>query len=429
MEAPYPALLKSVFQEAVSACSPEALLQRLVSTDNTGIRIAGHELGTGPIHVFASGKAAVSMTQAISRLLGNRIAGGIVVSPVSRPKLPPGFRHFTGGHPIPNRDSHRAGLAMMAALSALTPADPFVYLLSGGSSALLEVPIAPLSIGDIATVTAQLLNAGIPIENINRVRIHLSKLKGGGLGDLTRAKGLVLLMSDVLGNPLPVIGSGPFWPVERDYGSCISLLHQQNLWRQLPSAVRAVLTRPPADIPRKFRKFPHKIIGDNTRFLDAVQQALEKRKIFFDVADTALSGEAATVGDLVATFAQVTAATMKSGERFALLFSGEPTVRVRGSGLGGRCQELALAALGRLRGDPAVTVFAAGSDGRDGPTDAAGAIADSRAWHVAQEKGLSSAAFLKENDSYHFFEATDSLVKTGATGINLLDIVITLLHP
>lgn len=422
-------LLKTVFQEAVEACSPERLLQPLVFPDKTGILIAGHEMGNCPIHVFGSGKAAVYMTNALHRVLGKRVAGGTVISPEKHPSLPPLFRYFTGDHPIPGSRSLHAGKEMMNALAALTPSDHFVYLLSGGSSALLEVPTEPLSIENIAVVTELLLKSGLPIEETNRIRVHLSQLKGGGLGNRISAKGIVLVMSDVMGNSPSVIGSGPFWPVERDYSVCMELLRQQDLWHELPAAIQAAFTHPPDDTPREFRQFQHEIVADNNTLLLAVQAALEKRKITARIASDCLAGEAADVGHQIADFALMTAQIMKSGEKLALLFSGETTVTVKGDGIGGRCQELALSALATLRGNPAVTLFAAGSDGRDGPTDAAGANADSRAWKQATEKQLSPEAFLARNDSYHFFQAADGLIYTGSTGINLLDIIIALIHP
>ena len=421
-------VLKTVFQEAIKACSPDSLLPPLIEISPNGIRIAGHDAGSSPLHLFASGKAAVSMASACHKVLGKHLAGGVIVSPEPAPSLPPIFRHFTGAHPVPDDRSFLAGREIMRAMAGLSATDQFIYLLSGGSSALMEVPVASLSMADIAFVTEVLVKSGLPIEEINRIRIHLSRLKGGGLGNTVQATGIVLVMSDVLRNPLPLIGSGPFIPVERNYMECANLLRQRKLWGKLPGTVRDFFTNAATATYRKFRQFPHKIIADNKTMLRAVQTALENRNIPARIADEALAGEAEKTGRQIADFAAVTAATLKTGEKMALLFSGETTVNVRGNGLGGRCQELALAALTELRGNPAVTVFAAGSDGRDGPTDAAGAIADSQTWEKSRKMSLSPENFLTQNDSYHFFHSTGSLIKTDPTGINLLDIVIALIQ-
>ncbi len=422
-------LLKTVFQEAIDSCSPDKLLLPLIRTDKTEARIAGHSLGTGPVHVFGSGKAAVSMAIALRQALKERIAGGLIVSPEESPALPSPLRHITGGHPIPTSKSQRAGEEMMREMAALKPTDRFVYLLSGGSSALIEVPEPPISVRDIAHATKLLLNAGLPIKETNRIRVHLSRLKGGGLGSLVSAKGIVLAMSDVMGDALSVIGSGPLWPVERDYRMCAELLRQRGLWQEFPAAVRENLTHPANGLPREFRRFQHEIVANNNTLLLAVQTALEKRNYPASIVTDRLEGEAAVVGRQIVDFAKLTAETMKSKEKLALLFSGETTVTVKGDGTGGRCQELALAALIELKGNPTVTLLAAGSDGRDGPTDAAGAIADQQVWKNARKLGLSPERFLAKNDSYHFFHTTGGLIQTGTTGINLLDIVIVLIHP
>ena len=423
-----PTLLKEAFREAISACSPKNILPPLIEVSEDATRIAGHDSGHGPLHVFGSGKAAVSMANSLHPVLGDRITGGVIVSPEESPILSAPLVHFTGDHPIPTARSLRAGNEMMQAMTALKDSDQFVYLLSGGSSALMEVPEPPLSISDIAITTKLLLEAGLPIEDTNMVRIHLSRLKGGGLLKQIRAKGLVLVMSDVLFSSLSVIGSAPLWQVKQEHKVCVELLRKQNLWHELPAAVQAAFTRPPDDTHREFRQIPHEIVADNNTLLLAVQASLEKQKITVRIASDCLAGDATKIGRQIADFALLTAETMKSGEKLALLFSGETTVTVKGKGSGGRCQELALSALATLRGNPDITVFAAGSDGRDGPTDAAGAVADRSAWIKSRKLGLSPEDFLAQNDSYHFFQSTGSLIHTGPTGINLLDVVIALIQ-
>jgi len=427
MNAEHSVTLKEVFLEAVTACSPRTLLPPLIESSRDCIRIAGHSLGNNPLHVFGSGKAAVSMANSLYTALGKRIAGGTLVSPEESPTLPPNLRHFTGDHPIPTERSYRAGQVMMQAMKSLLPSDRFVYLLSGESSALMEIPAPPFSISDIAIATKLLFEAGLPIADTNMVRIHLSRLKGGGLSKQIRAKGIVLVMSDVLDSPLSVIGSAPLWAVKRNYNACVDLLRNNGLWPALPANIRSFLTKSPEEEPLSFA-IPHEIVADNRTMLYAVRAALEDRKVPVRIVSDHLDGEAADVGHGIAGLALNVSESLKDGEKLALLFSGETTVTVKGNGTGGRCQELALAALAELQGNPAITLFTAGSDGRDGPTDAAGAVADHRIWIKSQEIGLFSEKFLAQNDSYHFFQSTGGLINTGPTGINLLDIVIALIQ-
>ncbi len=421
-------LLKEVFLEALSACSPDILLPSLIEESQKCVRIAGHDLGSKPLHVFGSGKAAVSMVNSLHMALGNRIAGGTLVSPEESPSLHLALRHFTGDHPIPTERSYRAGIEMVRAMKSLLPSDRFVYLLSGGSSALMEVPEPPLSISDIAIVTRLLLEAGLPIEATNMVRIHLSRLKGGGLSRQIRAKGLVLVMSDVLDSPLSVIGSAPLWQVKQNYNDCADLLQNNGLWSALPSSVRTFISDRPKEAEPRSPVIPHEIVADNRTMLNAVRAALENRKVPVRIVSNHLDGESADVGHWIARLALTVSESIEDGEKLALLFSGETTVTVKGKGNGGRCQELALAALAEVRGNPAITLFAAGSDGRDGSTDAAGAVVDHRIWINSRKMGLFPEEFLAQNDSYHFFQSTGGLINAGPTGINLLDIVIVLIQ-
>ncbi|NOY23078.1 MAG: DUF4147 domain-containing protein [Acidobacteria bacterium] len=423
------AMLRNVFRKAVAACSPTALLPPLIETSDRRVRIAGHEFGSGPIYIFGSGKAAVSMAHAALGILGNRVAGGTIVSPETAPSLPAALRHFTGDHPVPTENSEKCGKEMMDALTALAPSDIFVYLLSGGSSALMEVPVSPLTISDVAATTEILLKTGLPIEDVNTIRIHLSRIKGGGLLKQTRAKGIVLVMSDVLNNPLSVIGSGPFWPVKRNHRACTDILQRHGLWKSLPAAVRSFFTHVKEENRLTSQTIPHEIVADNKTFAHAVRKALENRGMPVRVASAHLNGEAADAGCRIANLALNEVKSPETGKKLALIFSGETTVTVRGTGKGGRCQELALAALTELKGNPAITLLAAGSDGRDGPTDAAGAIVNQQVWESARKNGYSPEKFLARNDSYRFFRNAGGLFQTGPTGINLLDIIIVLIHP
>ena len=368
------ALLERIFREAVAECHAKKLMRGLPPE---------------PYSVLACGKAAREMADA---------AGGtaLVVTP----------RHGDGaaGHPLPDTRSEAAGRAALAAAARVR--DRLVVLLSGGASALWCVPAPGLELGDKIAATRALMASGADIYAINTVRKHLSALKGGRLAAAAHAPITCILLSDVLGDDPSVIGSGP----------CVadpSTLEEARAIAQatprFPSRVLDFLARQAAETPKQITS-DVVIIGNHETLRQAAVRAAQRASIRCSLLPPAADDVAACEQRLAGL-----------AEGTLWISGGEPTVRVRGAGRGGRCQQLALAMARRIRGTEKV-FLAAGSDGSDGPTEAAGAVVDGSTWDEAIRRGLDPARALDENDSYSVHAVLGSHVVTGPTGTNLLDL-------
>src|SRR5579875_1911149 len=336
------------------------------------------------------------MAKALEEVLGERLYSGIAVtkkgSSRSRSKR---IRLLEAAHPVPDRTSLAAAHAVRELLAQLHARDLLLLAISGGASALLTAPVPPLTLADKKKTTALLLRAGADIFELNAVRKHLSLLKGGRLAALAYpATVLALLLSDVIGDSVDVIGSGPEAPKPGD---------------------------------PLFRTVHHVIVGSNRLALAAAVAEAKRRGFRTLLLTSSLQGEAREAGQM---HGQILREIASSGNPISapacLLSGGETTVTVRGSGLGGRNQEFALAAALAISGLDQVTVLSAGTDGTDGPTPAAGAIANGTTLARALHLGLDPHRFLLENDSYHFFDALGDLIHTGPTGTNVMDIHLLL---
>jgi hydroxypyruvate reductase len=309
-------------------------------------------------------------------------------------------------------------------------------LISGGASALLPLPAPPIALEEKQAVTQMLLASGASIQEINAVRKHLSAIKGGQLARMARpAKVISLLLSDVVGDQLDVIGSGPTAPDASTFADAQSVLDKYGLSARLPAAVReriaagvrGDLPETPKENDPAFRRTRNFIVGSNRLAVDAAEA--RARQLGFEplVLSTTMEGETREVARVHAAIAREVVASGRPVKRPACLISGgETTVTLRGGGLGGRNQEFVLAAAIELAGCPGVVVLSAGTDGTDGPTDAAGAIADGTTVAAAAAKGLDARRYLADNDSFHFFEAAGGLLITGPTRTNVMDVRLVL---
>jgi glycerate 2-kinase len=386
------------------------------------------------IYVIGAGKASAQMARAVERLLGVRIGGGeINVKDGHGAKLRR-IRINECGHPVPDRRGVAGARRIAQIASQAGPHDLIVCLISGGASALLPLPAPPITLAEKQQTTRLLLHCGASIHEINGVRKHISRIKGGQLARLAYpATLLTLILSDVIGDDLDVIGSGPTVPDRSTFAEARAIFEKYGIWNKLPVSVRerfrdfAEETPKPGD--KIFEKTRNVIVGSNALAIDAAAE--EARRLGFHtlVLSTFVEGEAREVARVHAAIAKEIQSSGRPVPRPACLISGgETTVTVRGRGLGGRNQEFALAAAIDIAGfGDNMLILSAGTDGTDGPTDAAGAIADSTTLERAQALGLDAAAFLRSNDSYHFFEATADLIKTGPTGTNVADLQIILL--
>lgn len=389
-----------------------------------------------PVWVVAVGKASVPMASALAATRGMRIAGGLIIGPGDRAETPPGLTYAPASHPVPDAASEAAARRALAiAGEARRQGGGLVVLLSGGASALMTLPAPGLGLADKARTTALLLAAGAPIEDLNSVRKHLSAIKGGRLAAAAGAC-VTLAISDVVGPPPDdpsAIGSGPTAADGTTFADALAAIDRAGVRDEVPQAVLELLERgsrgeveetiKPGD-PR-LAGAVYRLIGSRADALAGAREAAEARGYATLTIDEPVVGAARAAG---ARLAEMAARWLPETRRpFCLLAAGETTVRVRGAGKGGRNQELALAAALAGLPDAACAMASAGTDGVDGPTDAAGAVVDSTTLDRAARAGLGDPArYLDANDSYRFFEPLGDLIKTGPTGTNVGDLQVVL---
>jgi hydroxypyruvate reductase len=412
---------------AIRAVHAGALLEAALSNPSTGFRIAQ------PTTVVAAGKASRSMVESYLRLAGNACRQGMVAAPGGRPgSLPDRIRWFNAGHPVPTSGSVDAGAFAIQLAHDTGPDSQFVVLLSGGASALLALPQPGLTLDDKQRVTSALLAAGARIDELNCVRKHLSAVKGGRLAAACRATTFTFAVSDVV-NPVDddpaVIGSGPTVADPTTYKEALQILDRLGVGPSIPAAARDILERgargeiEESPKPGDARvRGEYRIIGNRRTAMAAVRAEAERRGYRVMVEEAAIVGEAREAGPRLVARALDYA---RSGERACLVASGETTVKVRGTGKGGRNQELVLAALPDLASaSRPVFLASVASDGVDGPTDAAGAWAGPDLASRANDAGLDAVRALENNDAYSFFDALGNLIRTGWTDTNVGDLQI-----
>ncbi len=391
------------------------------------------------LRVVAVGKAAVPMARAAVDILGARIADGVIVTKTGHAEahgLPERLVVIESGHPIPDEAGVRAGRAVIRLLASSTANDRLLLLLSGGGSALLPAPVQGVTLDNLQATTDALLRAGATIGELNTVRKHLSQLKGGQLARKAAPAPLTaLILSDVVGDPLDVIASGPTAPDPTTYGEARKVLRRFGLTAEVPVAVLDHLdagceghrdeTPKPGDA--LFAEVSNVIVGANRLAAEAVVAEARSMGYASLLLSTFVEGEAREVAKVaVALVREVRAFGRPVHAPACLVWGGETTVTVRGTGKGGRNQELALAAAMALEGTPDVLLLALATDGTDGPTDAAGAIVDGETIVVARQKGWDAYATLESNNSYPLLADTGDLLRLGPTGTNVNDLLIIL---
>ena len=392
-------------------------------------------------HLIAAGKAAWPMAAACLARAPRRPARAMVVSPVPLAEATAGVDPFVGGHPVPTAGSVAAGRRALEIAASAAEDDVLVVLLSGGASALLEVPADGVSLDDLRAATDRLLRAGADIAALNAVRKHLSAIKGGRLAAAAAGRTLALAISDVVGDDLSVIASGPTVGDPTTYRDALGVLERFGGTRAFPPAVAAVLEDGArggrADTPKpssaSLARAATMVVGALGDALDGARREAMTRGYDVQLEAAPVTGEARAAA--LGLFARLCRPSPAPGRPRCLLSGGETTVTVTGSGRGGRNQELALALAAPLarRAAPAL-VASVGTDGIDGPTDAAGAIVDHTSAGRARAAGLGEPdAYLRNNDAYAFFRALGDLVVTGPTGTNVGDLQVAMLpgdvHP
>jgi hydroxypyruvate reductase len=413
---------RAIFRAALDAADPSAAVTRHLARRNFD--------HYRHIYVLGAGKAGASMAQAAERVLGKRITAGLINVKYGHTARLRRIELNECGHPVPDT-AGAAGAARIAALAeSAGPNDLVLCLISGGASALLPLPAEGITLEEKQATTRQLLACGANIHEMNALRKHISRIKGGQLARLAAPAAVEsLLLSDVIGDNLDVIGSGPTAPDASTFADVHAIVSKYKL--QLPASVRDHLDRGLCgEIPETpkpgdplFARVRNTVIGSNRLALDAAARTARALGYRTLILSSEIQGETRDVARMHAAIAREIVRTGRPVKPPACIITGgETTVTLRGAGLGGRNQEFALAAAIDIAGLDRVVVFSAGTDGTDGPTDAAGAIADGRT--LARKPDAQS--FLDANDSYHYFEPLGDLVKTGPTNTNVMDVRLVL---
>jgi len=427
---------------ALRAVDPYPAVQRHLARADNMLRVADRSWNLGDVTrivLIAVGKAAVPMAQAAVDATGNVPLDGIVVTKdghAAQHTLPGTLRVVEAGHPVPNAAGLAAAETVADMLATTTARDRVLLLLSGGASALLPSPVNGVSLEDLQIVTQHLLRAGATIDEINAVRKHLSRLSGGQLARLAQPAPVVaLILSDVVGDPLDVIASGPTAPDPTTYADAQAILARYKLMERIPPSVLVHLKEGAAghvaETPKRgdpdFANVTNIIVGSN--HVAALAAVAEAEQLGYNtlLLTTFMEGEAREVAKVTAALAKGIRTHGDPVKRPAcLVWGGETTVTVHGEGKGGRNQELALAVALALEGLPDVGLLALATDGTDGPTDAAGAIVDGRTVEIAREAGWDPVATLADNNAYPLLDAVHALLHTGPTGTNVNDITVLL---
>lgn len=413
----------SIFRAGLDAADPISAVERSI------LRGPARKLTIDPnrhdhIFVVGAGKASARMAVALERHLGSRISSGLINVKDGHTAKLRRIELNECGHPVPDQRGLDGARRIAEIARRAGKRDLVLCLISGGASALLPLPADPITLEEKQQTTRLLLACGATIHEMNCVRKHLSDIKGGRLAELAAPATIhSLILSDVVGDDLSVIGSGPTAPDPSSFADALAILDKFGVRKKVPGAVRVRLEYGQAgaipETPKMLgRKVRNQIVGSNRMAMTAA--AAKARELGYRtlVLSSQIEGETRDV-------ARVHAAVVKE-HRGCILSGGETTVTIHGTGKGGRNQEFTLAAAINLIGVHDVVVLSAGTDGTDGPTDAAGAIADGSTVMRAEASGLNARRFLADNDSYHFFEATGGLIKTGPTGTNVMDLRILL---
>jgi glycerate 2-kinase len=402
--------LLRILSTALEAVDPFKAVQKYLP------KIEGRVFGLG------IGKAAIPMMDSLVERIP--LSGGLAVTKFASRGTSSLYPIVEGGHPLPDARSLYAGERVLEFVSALNKDDTLVCLISGGGSALVTAPYVPLE--DLQILTSLLLSSGARIAEINTLRRQLDRIKGGGLARETKAQIISLILSDVIGNPLEAIASGPTAPDPTTREDALTILKKYDLEKRAPNSILSFLESDSllSKIQEQalgLHSIQNIIIGDNKLAARAALKQAELEGFHAEILTNDLQGEAREAGRELAHRLRVD--TSKRTRPFCLIAGGETTVTINGDGKGGRNQELALAAVNELRDLKNVLLISFATDGDDGPTDAAGAIVTSESARRAESLGLDAASYLSRNDSYTFFQALGDLLQTGPTGTNVNDLV------
>lgn len=403
---------EKIITAALTAAMPDSAVKKALEKA---------DFGSGRLILVAVGKAAWQMSEAAYSQLGERIENGIVITKYGHSKGPIGnFRIFEAGHPIPDENSFAATDAAVELVTGLSEDDTVLFLLSGGGSALFEKSLIPAE--DFQRLTDELLACGAEITEINTVRKRLSGVKGGRFALLcSPAKIFTIVLSDIIGDPLDMIASGPAYPDSSTSGQALDIAEKYSL--ALTDQMRNLLL---TETPKTLNNVETHVTGSVGQLCSAAERCCRELGYRTVVLTSQLSCQAREAGTFLADIARY---YRNTDEPAAFIAGGETVVKVTGNGKGGRNQELALSAAAGIEGINNAAVFSVGSDGTDGPTDAAGGYCDGSTATALRSRGIRIYDVLQNNDSYHALEITGGLIKTGPTGTNVNDLSVLLIKP
>jgi glycerate 2-kinase len=430
---------EEIFRAALKAVDPIEAVFRYVKLADGVLQVGERRFefeDYDRILVVGAGKAGAPMARALEDLLGDRISDGVIVVKEGHGLPLQHVRIHEAGHPVPDERGIRGAEDILSLVSTAGERDLVLCVISGGGSALLVAPAEGVTLEDKQEVTRLLLACGADIHEINTVRKHLSRAKGGWLARFAYPATVVtLILSDVIGDDLNVIGSGPTVPDPSTFADAEGVFKKYDIWEGVPSSVKdrfqKGLKGDIQDTPKSgdiaFQRCYSELVGTNIQALIAAGKEAERQGYRALILSSTVEGEAREVVKVLTAIAkEVGSSGNPLPPPACIIWGGETTVTLQGDGKGGRNQEFALASARIIDGLENVVVLSAGTDGTDGPTDAAGAIADGTTVTRAKAKGLDPLGYLRRNDSYHFLQALGDLVITGPTRTNVMDVYMVL---
>ncbi len=443
--------MEEIFMTAIRAVDPYHAVKAAVAFDGQTLTIEkgvfqaahpekpmafSHDLSKGSLYVVGAGKAASKMALAVEEILGEIIGDGIIITKYGYVSPLKKIRQIEAGHPVPDQQGLEGTKEIETLLRNTSPRDLVLVLISGGGSSLLVSPAPGISLEEKQQVTQLLLSSGATIQEMNTVRKHLSAIKGGHLARLAAPTQVItLILSDVIGDDISSIASGPTAPDDTSFREALDILSSYGLTGKVPLRVlehlqrgaRGTLGETPTSQDPLFKSVFYYLIGSNQIALDAAANKARNLGYHSLILTHGACGEAREIAKYFAAIGkQLTVSGQPVTPPACILSGGEPTVTLHGNGKGGRNQEFALSAGVEIEGVDDILIASVGTDGTDGPTDAAGGVADGHLMKAAREHHLNVHEYLSQNNAYPLLDQLGYLIKTGPTGTNVMDIQIIL---
>lgn len=430
---------KEIFLAGVEIVKPDILIPHFVSLENDVLKIENHRFQLAEIkniYLTGAGKASALMAKAIENILGSRISSGHIVTKYGH-AVPLKYAFVTeAGHPVPDENGVKGTENILSIVNKASKDDLVICVISGGGSALLTDIPDGCTLNDLKILTDLLLKSGANINEMNCIRKHLSKVKGGMLSSAAYpARVVSLILSDVIGDPLDVIASGPTAPDPTTFKDAMDIIEKYGIKDKIPAGITKILNEGLNKIRKEtlkesdeaFRLTTNLIIGNNRLALKKAREKAEALGYTTKIITDSLHSDVEDVADYI--FSKLIKYRNENPEKKScLLFGGEPTIKITGDGLGGRNQHLALLMAQKINGINGVVFLSGGTDGTDGPTDAAGAIAEPETLKRSEVLGLDINKYISNCDSYNFFRQEGGLIKTGPTQTNVMDLIVVLIN-